>query len=257
MKPAGQTIAALALGLLLSPSARAGDVAVAANPYTPIVARNIFGLVPIPTNVVVEAPPVTPPPKITPNGIISLFGKLEVLFKVAMPAKPGQPAKENSYVMSEGERQDDIVVVKIDQEAAVITFNNHGTPQELPLAAAPNLTTPVAPVPGVNPGAIPTPGSTVVGGAAGFSGRTGRSRGAAAAAAANPPAAGTPTAGGEAASQIYTPPTANELSPEARVILMEKNRADLKAAGSPIANLIPPTVITPQNDEQAVPPPRQ
>ena len=269
MKSAGQIIAALAFGLLLSASARAGDVAVSANPYTPIVTRNIFGLVPIPTNPPVEAgPPATPPPKITPNGIILLFGKLEVLFKVAVPAKPGQPAKENAYVMSEGERQDDIEVTKIDQEAAVITFNNHGTVQELPLAAAPNLTTPVAPVPGVaNPGGIPTPGSTVVGGAAGFAGRGGRGRGAAGTAAPNPPAAGTPnpaslpTAGGEASSQIYNPaavPAHEQLSPEARVILMEKNRADLKAAGSSTANLIPPTVLTPQNtDEPAAPLPRQ
>ncbi len=126
-------------------TAGAADLAINENPYTPIVTRNIFGLIPIPTN-----PPVdvnanaTPPPKITANGIMTIFGNKEALFKVAMPPKPGQAAGDQSYVLSEGESQDDIAVVKIDDQADVITFNNHGTIQILPLSTAPNLNTPTA-----------------------------------------------------------------------------------------------------------------
>ena len=45
-----------------------------------------------------------------PNGIMSIFGQLQVLFKVAIPAKAEQPAKDESYILSEGQRQDEIEV---------------------------------------------------------------------------------------------------------------------------------------------------
>src|ERR1700743_259422 len=95
------------------------------NPYITIIDRNIFSLVAIPTNPPADAKPIDPPPKITPNGIMSLFGQLQVLFKVAISAKPGQPPKDQSYVLSVGERQDEIEVTKIDENNNLITFNNH------------------------------------------------------------------------------------------------------------------------------------
>src|ERR1019366_8402598 len=104
MKSAGQIV--LVAVLLAGASAHAGDVAASDKPYAAMVARNIFNLVPIPTNTAPEAPPADPPPKITPNGIMSIFGKLQVLFKAAEKPKPGQPAKNEAYVLSEGERQD-------------------------------------------------------------------------------------------------------------------------------------------------------
>lgn len=105
--------------------------ATANNPYQEIVTRNVFGLVPIPTNTG-PVNPVPPPnlPKITPNGLMTIFGKLQVLFKVIEPGKAG---KEDAYVMGEGDRQDDIAVQNIDEKTATITFNNHGTIQTLPL----------------------------------------------------------------------------------------------------------------------------
>jgi len=112
-------------------------------PYAPIVERNMFGLVPIPPPAApVDPATLIPPPKITPNGIMTLFGKLQVLFKVAGVAKPGQPPKDESYVMCEGDRQDDIEVQKIDQTAATITFNNHGVVQALPLVVGGALALP-------------------------------------------------------------------------------------------------------------------
>jgi hypothetical protein len=104
----------------------------------------MFGLLPIPVhNPADDLPPPDPPPKITPNGIMTIFGRLQALFKVAEPGKPGQPAKDGSYVLAEGERQNGVEVVKINEPDAIITFNNHGTIQELPLVAAKD-TTPVS-----------------------------------------------------------------------------------------------------------------
>jgi hypothetical protein len=124
-----------AVGWLLAGSVLADQVASTDNPYTPIVTRNMFDLVPVPVGPAPDPTPATPPPKITPNGIMTIFGKLQALFKVAGVAKPGQPAKDESYILGEGERQDDIEVQKIDEKAAIITFNNHGKIEELPSVA--------------------------------------------------------------------------------------------------------------------------
>jgi hypothetical protein len=155
MNAAGPLI--IAVTLLLSAAARAQDAAVPEaaaatpdQPYASIISRNMFGLVPIPTNNPADAlPPADPPPKITPNGIMTIFGRLQALFKVANKGKPGQPPKDDSYVLAEGERQDEIEVVKINQPDGIVTFNNHGVLQELPLTPAANAS---GPAPGGGPG---------------------------------------------------------------------------------------------------------
>ena len=129
----------LAGGVVLNASLRADDLAMAnadlsGNPYSIIAARNVFGIVPPP-------PPPDPVkeeeknlPKITLTGIQSFFGAWQVLFKV--PPGPGPQGKEQFYILNEGERQDDIEVVKIDVENSVVTFDNHGHQQEIALADA-------------------------------------------------------------------------------------------------------------------------
>jgi len=209
-------------------------------PYAPIVTRNVFGLVPIPTNNPADAaPPPPPPPKITPNGIMTLFGKLQVLFKVAGVAKPGQPAKEESYVMSEGDRQDEIEVQKIDGKAGIIRFNNHGVVQELALVAgaasgggaapaAPGfIPSPVMPSPRVMPAAGGSPPID-------FGGRFGRNR--------NNPPDSNPGAGTALPANFI--PHKQQLTPEAQVIMMEAQRAQFQDEGNPAAAIIPPTEIT-------------
>ena len=240
----------LAAGALCAASTRADVVP---NPYTPIVTRNVFGLVPIPTNPpVVAGPPETPPPKITPNGIMTLFGKLQVLFKVAGVAHPGQPPKDESYVLSEGDRQDDIEVQSIDEKAAMITFDNHGVIQKLSLVAsagsggdaapaASSATRSGIPVPGMAPGA----GGNVP---IGFGGRFGRNR---TLPDASNPAPSNPSAGDAPVnSRIYNPGASTsqgeQLSPEQQVILIEAQRLKYQQEGNPIANLLPPTAITQQ-----------
>jgi hypothetical protein len=162
MKSAGPLL--IAVTLLFPAGAWAQDFAASDKPYASIVSRNMFGLLPIPPAVPANAePPKDPPPKITPNGIMTIFGKVQALFKVTVKGQAGQPPKDESYVLSEGERQDDIEVVKINQDDGIITFDNHGEIQPLPLVAASNSTAPAAapggpPLPrgaGFNPGRPP------------------------------------------------------------------------------------------------------
>jgi len=100
------------------------------NPYAQIVTRNVFALATSASSA--SSTPTEPLPTITPNGIMSVFGSVQTLFKVT----DGQPAGQKSYILGEGQREDNIEVVRIDEKSAVVTFNNHGTIQELPLVAA-------------------------------------------------------------------------------------------------------------------------
>jgi len=172
MKIAGLSL--IAAAVLIAPCAWSEDVGAADSPYASIVARNMFGLVPIPPpDPNAGKPPADPPPKITPTGIMTIFGRDQALFRVATKTKPGQPAKDDAYVLSEGERQDGIEVVKINHGDAIITFDNHGTVQELPLI--PSKESDGGPGPGAARGfggaapsmpgvAIPRPGLRMPGG---------------------------------------------------------------------------------------------
>ena len=222
-------------------------------PYTAIVTRNVFGLVPIPTNPPVDPTPATPPLKITPNGIMDIFGKLQALFKVAMPAKGGQPAHDESYVLGEGESQDDIEVIKIDKAAGVVTFNNHGVEQELPLVVgvASGGSAPAA-APGVPP-STGGPGG-MLGGSRPGGGRFGRNPNLAqnmTADPGNPNPGGGPGSGGFGSgsgggfgaaatggnnnSELQT-----DISPEAQILLLEAQRMKAKAENDPVAPILPP-----------------
>ena len=87
------------------------------NPYArSIVGRNVFRLNPAPlSEIVVQQRP--PPPRIILQGLTSINRRRQVLFKVQMPSKPGEPAREMSWVLSEGERQGGIEVLEIDEKA--------------------------------------------------------------------------------------------------------------------------------------------
>ncbi len=245
MKTSGTFIACLLLAGGLTLPVLAAEPVAADHPYTTIASRNAFALVPIPVAPPVDlTPPADPPPKITPNGIMTLFGRLQVLFKVAAKPLPGQPAKDESYVMIEGERQDEIEVVKIDGKAGMVTFNNHGQVQQLALVAG----TASSPAAAAGAGAVgqpgmssrfpmpTTPGAVSPGiGGNNFSrfSRHGR---------------GGDSGGGSPSAAVPAVPaganTAEVLSPEAQIIMMEKQRADFLDRGNPAAAIIPPTPIT-------------
>jgi hypothetical protein len=255
MKTATKLFSLVITGLLVSAAAtRADDLAAASNPYASLVQRNVFGLVPIPDKPAVEPPPVEPPVKITLTGIMNIFGKFQAIFKTPGAAKPGLPAKEESYVLTEGERQDDIEVKKINDTAGVVTFDNHGVIQELPLEIAKNVPAPTAPVAGVPAPSGPTLTPAVPGAFGG--GRFGRAMRATknvtssddlqkAQQPALPQSADTKEVNANGVYQPAIPNAAEALSPEAQVILIEAQRQKYKDDNNPIANMLPPTPITP------------
>ena len=248
----------MGFGFLATLPARADDPALANNPYGGIPARNVFNLVPMPTNPPVDPTPPDPPSKITPNGTMKLFGQLQVLFKVAVPPKAGQPPQDQSYVMSEGDREDGIAVIKIDEAAQTITFDNHGVIQNIPLVAATGGS-------GGSGGGGPGSGFGGPGGMhPGFHGRFGPGGGGqfAGGYAPPPPPSSFPpsSAPGNDSGTPQLSPTSFEgaqaklnsilndpdhLTPEAQVIMMEANRQQLQSQNDPTAPLIPPTDLTP------------
>jgi hypothetical protein len=103
------------------------------NPYQGIVDRNVFDLKP-PVDPASLVPPALPPPKITLTGFTTILGNKRVLFKVQLPPRPPAPAKEEFYILSEGQRDGDVEVLEINDTAGVAKLNNHGTIQTLDLA---------------------------------------------------------------------------------------------------------------------------
>ena len=227
--------------------------ATASAPYASIVARNMFGLLPIPPpDPNAGQPPADPPPKITPTGIMTIFGREQALFRVANKPKQGQPAREDAYVLAEGERQDEVEVVKIDSVSRVITFNNHGAVQELPLETAKESgsglgggggrmgfgASAVPMRPGIRGIPPPNMGGNTLGNP-----NPNVSAGAGGGNSAVPSQFGAEVN----ANRVYQP-AAPDLTPEQNVILMEAQRMQyLQNGNNKMANMIPPTPITHEN----------
>jgi hypothetical protein len=147
MKSLERLAACLAGAFALTSGLRAQNATLPASPYTVVGARNVFSLVsPPPTQAEPASTPAAPPVKITLTGITDILGQWQVLFKVAEP-----PGKEDSYILTEGQSQDDIAVVKIDEKTGSVTFNNHGLVQEIPLANAAAFSTAAAGNPARSP----------------------------------------------------------------------------------------------------------
>jgi hypothetical protein len=238
----GKIAICLAGGLALCTVAHAGSVT-PNNPYAPIVVRNVFDLNPPQP---VDQTPTEPPPKITPNGIMTIFGSPQALFKAASPAKPGQPAKDISYILSEGQRQDDIEVVRIDEKDGIVTFNNHGTVQEIPLTAAPALTAPASFAPNPVP-AMFAPMNAGNNHGENFGGRFGRNRGG---------QSGQNNGGGNfnggysgstynnsssGNSNLQNVPAPPQIDPDTQKAMIVAQHLQAQQAGDPISRIYPPT----------------
>lgn len=249
--------------------------AVTANPYEAIVGRNVFGLKP-PT--VTASPTVAPVPAAVTFkllGISTILDRKQVLLKIITMARPPTPAKEQSYLWSEGQGEDDIEVLAIDAANGIVTLKSHGetlpplTMKEhaekpavgaaLPAPALagqiPSLPSPANPsqpapggVPAVTtfggggtPRTIPTrtlrssPGSNPAG--VGMGGGTGSGFGAGVS------GRGVATGSGTAISPPQnTGALPNNLSPEAQAILIEAARSQIPDGGF---DPLPKTVLTP------------
>lgn len=146
----------------------------AGHPYKAIPARNVFGLKdpPPPPDPNSQKPPL---PKITLQGIATILGRKQVLFKVAADPKPGQPPSELSLVLSPGEAQNDVEVLEIDEAAGSVKFKNHGVEETktlkddsakpgggtaglvntLPAMTSPNIPRPLMPMPNTATPSVP------------------------------------------------------------------------------------------------------
>ena len=235
------------------PAAATAENSSSVAPYPAIAARNIFGLL-------APAPPPGPEdttkkdlPKIIPQGIMGVFGNYQVLFKV-VPLKPDPKAKDEYYILSEGQMQEEIEVKIIDNPNSLVTFINHGVEQKLPLINKPSSD-------GVAPASRPPGGPTMPGlsgllnavrsevsGDPGSVVNGGRGR---FAVHSSGPAPGGPNSGMPAGfGGANVPPQQQDtLPPEAQVILMEGQRAQWQQANKPALNplLIPPTPLTELN----------
>ncbi len=249
MKRLGKIVVCLASGLVLNAGAGADNVVLPNNPYAPIVAHNIFHL--NPPQAADAATNATPPPKITPTGIMTIFGTRQALFTVDGMSKPGQPGKPESYILSEGQRQDDVEVTRINEKSGVVTFNNHGTVQEIPLVKTPEVST-TTPAQGR---LVPMPNVPMPNGDNSGRGRFGdRSAG-------GPDAAR--NRGGGDDSTLTTVQTGagysgqqllrNTMTPEVQMIMIAAQHAKAQQEGDPVAIIYPPTPM--DADAGVVPPP--
>jgi hypothetical protein len=226
MKKFGK-LAVCVAGGLLHVQAQALTSDSAANPYASIVDRNVFGLRPPPPPTT-EAPKPVNVPNITLQGVISGFGKKQVLFKTMMPGAPGQPPKETSVVMSEGERLGEVEVLEINEAAGTIKFKNHGT-EEIKDLSKDGVKQPTGPapamagLPGVPSPAVPSVPNALTSVPPGGSGVTTFGGNAGNVAIPNRPVRTTPSASGIVASGTH-PPEARPMSLEEQTVLIEVQR---------------------------------
>lgn len=128
----------LPLGLtgLLMLSLNAGLVVAdtSGHPYRGIAARNVFGLAPPPLLGSVPLPLSLP--RITLVGITTILQEKRALLKVQFPARPPEPGKEVSCILSVGQREGPIEVLAIDEGAGSVRVNNSGTEMLLSFAGS-------------------------------------------------------------------------------------------------------------------------
>lgn len=164
--------------------------------YQVIPERNVFGLRP-PAAEPTLTNQSAPLPKITLTGITTILRNKRALMKV-LPSglKPGAAAKEESLILTEGQREGEIEVLQIDERAGSVKVNNSGTMMTLTFekdgAKLPTtLGTPPAPTP--LPGALAPNPYFPAAGARRVPARTFRSPGFGVAAAGAPGATAPPT----------------------------------------------------------------
>jgi hypothetical protein len=95
------------------------------NPYRHIYERNLFGLR---TPVVQTAqPPAVLPSNVILTGITTVLGAKRAFLEITVPAKPPLPTKQQSCILSEGQREANVEVLEIDAKAETVKVSNSGT----------------------------------------------------------------------------------------------------------------------------------
>ena len=125
--------------------------------YGIISKRNVFGLK-APPPAAVSSTPAPARTKITITGITTILGDKRVLLKSSPPpANPGEPTRlERSLILSEGQSEGDLEIVKVDEAANIVIVKNAGLLQSLKLQEYPGTgAASVGPPP--PPAALPVP----------------------------------------------------------------------------------------------------
>lgn len=115
--------------LMLGSAATVGGSSQSDNPFHFIFERNAFGLRPRQS-----APPKPPPPplpKVLLEGITTIFGDKRAVLKVKFPAVPPKPAKEESYILTEGQRSGAIKLLAINEKTETVKVDDCGTVLEV------------------------------------------------------------------------------------------------------------------------------
>lgn len=248
-------------------------------PYDEIIARNAFALKPLPPPQDPSEVNKQPPVKIILTGITTIIGKRALMETPGPAPKPGQAATPKLfYMLSEGEKQGDIEVLKIDERAGSVKLINAG--QELTLtfdkdgAKLPATQAPLgAPgMPGALPGVPPPAGfappvKTAGAATPGFPAfptrqvRTGNEGTAPGAnfGGVNPAynSGGVSMPSFASATPLQTQPALHEtgMTPEEQAILMETSRLQTQnQVASGKLPPIPPTPLTPSGSPGSLPP---
>jgi len=245
------------------------------NPYSGIVQRNGFGLKPPvnPADLVKPPPPVVADIKL--QGITTILGRKQVLMKVKVPAKPPEPARDESLVLIEGQREGEVEVMEINPDDGTVKINNGGSILALNMKDHGDKPLPGATPPGpagtppVGSVQLPSPSPAVLPGVGSATGNRANPHGS------SPTGVSVSTFGGGTSSDVSgfgstatagnsttkfpprtmrsisspganNPQSANEfqnISPEAQAILIEAQRAQIPPGGF---DPLPRTPITPR-----------
>ena len=231
-------------------------------PYQAIVERNLFGLKPPPPPGPDPASTKAAPPKITLNGITTILGNKRALLKTSPTGKTGEQAKEQSYMLAEGQRDGDLEVLKIDEIAGSVMVKYDGADITLTFEKDGPKGNSSPPPPGGAPGGGMAPpgvgpasaGMNSGGGLGPMPTRALRMPTSGGASSANATEGGVSSPGygvaGSAAtaSQGQSGNASPPLTAEESTAIIEAQRQHYKDIGSPIANLFPPTPLTPARD---------
>ncbi len=277
----GKTLALALSALALGNGVQALTSDSPGGPYHGIVERNIFDI-----HAAAPPPPpdpnasLPPPPNIRLQGITDILGRKQVLFKVQLPAKPPNPAKEESFILTIGERQGEIEVLEINPKAGTVKMKNYGVVTNLSLelnsdklvSVAPPMAAPAPPpnVPQMTaPGTIAPP--PTLPGLPGKFPRTLRLPGAnnTQASPSQPGGANYGSYGGGGGGTGFGSASANPnvphdqsvpqpyMSPEARALIIEAQRLKYQNEGNSMSTIMPPTAATPRGNDGETPPATQ
>lgn len=152
MRHGATALTAVVSGLLFCANATAASPGLASSGFGEIPLLNPFRLRP-PAPVQVDEAPPPPVAKLTLRGITTFQGVRRALLNAIMPAKTGEPAHEESYILAEGQKTGEIEVMLINEVSGTVVVNESGTQVTLTFEknAPPPQGPQTAPAPGNGP----------------------------------------------------------------------------------------------------------